>query len=561
MTGKHTKAATLTIGVAQMALEGTLDSNRDKIIQLIGLAKTQDCRLIIFPEGALNSLPDTPKVEIDCAVADICNVARTNQIYVILCGMHKKTPTDRLSNVLFVINPAGEVILTYYKLFDVQPNQLPGVFFIDEIPCSAIICADRWIRGVEDLPVMQGARILIECSNNYATEWVPDLEWYWYIPRALRNNAYVIFANTANNPAHDQFEHVYAAHGHSAIINPEGKVTAAVENAEEKLLVATLDLNHPALGIEADKRRHHPLFQPFWDVGLNLLRGKEMSNPPSFAAKLSPSRSICVAAAQFIPSAHMATNLSVMAAMLQEAKGNGAYIVAFPELCVTGIIAVDTAGYNAEMLENALLKIKAAARTAHIAAIFGMPVVDNGKLMNGVYVVDAEGRLVTQYSQILVDVPARFSPGTSTHDMWFNLNGIPGVVTVGRREALWNEIAELAAIRGAQLHIHLENDHNVDAESMLLRKQIWVTAASYHTLTVTVNAGGGSTIWQDFRRQRGKGPYPYCAVPLITAGTDQEIIYTTQTVEVENPHYNRMSHQLNPQMKAWYDMGAQVIEQ
>jgi hypothetical protein len=145
--------------------------------------------------------------------------------------------------------------------------------------------------------------------------------------------------------------------------------------------------------------------------------------------------------------------------------------------------------------------------------------------------------------------------------MWFWLNGVPVVVTVGRREALWNEIAELAAVRGAQLHVHLECDNDISSEGALLRKQRWVTMASYHTLTVTVNAGGGSIIWQDFRRQRGKGSYPYCAVPIAEAGAGEEIIYASETVEAENPHYRRMTEQLNPQMKAWYDTGEYIIAQ
>ena len=41
--------------------------------------------------------------------------------------------------------------------------------------------------------------------------------------------------------------------------------------------------------------------------------------------------------------------------------------------------------------------------------------------------------------------------------MWFEVRGVPAVVTVGR-DVLWNEIAELAAIGGAQIHCHLAND-------------------------------------------------------------------------------------------------------
>ena len=38
--------------------------------------------------------------------------------------------------------------------------------------------------------------------------------------------------------------------------------------------------------------------------------------------------------------------------------------------------------------------------------------------------------------------------------MWFRVKGVPAVVTIGR-DGLWSEIAELAAVAGAQVHIHL----------------------------------------------------------------------------------------------------------
>ena len=45
---------------------------------------------------------------------------------------------------------------------------------------------------------------------------------------------------------------------------------------------------------------------------------------------------------------------------------------------------------------------------------------------------------------------------------------------------------------------------------------------------------GGSIIWEDFRKQRGTGPYPYCAVTLAQAGTGEQIIYAKQIVRSRN---------------------------
>ena len=77
----------LTMGLAQMSLEGTLAGNRDKIIQFIQEAKSKGCRVVVFPEGALFAPPDTKKAGIDSAIAVIQKEAAANEIYVIL-NMH-----------------------------------------------------------------------------------------------------------------------------------------------------------------------------------------------------------------------------------------------------------------------------------------------------------------------------------------------------------------------------------------------------------------------------------------------------------------------------------------
>jgi predicted amidohydrolase len=571
MARKDTGPSSLILGVAQMALAGELAQNRDKIIRFISQAKAVGCRVVVFPESALISPPGTPRARVDDAVDAIRDAAWHSDVYVILCTVYERTGSERPVNALLVIDPTGQVVLTYHKLFDLQPNRVPGVFPIDGVPCSAIICADRWIRGVEDLPAMQGSSILFECSNNYADEWVANLGWYWYVPRALRNGAYVVLANTAANPEHERFEHLYAAHGHSAVVAPDGQLVVAADEAEQ-LLVTTVHLDR-TVGVEAARRRSHPLLKPFWDVGLSLLRGDEVA-VPSFEGHPSPSTNVTVAAAQLACARRVDDNVNQMCAMIRTARANGADVVVFPELAVTGADAEDVQRVTVARLRGALASIQAAARAEGIAVVFGMPDLAGDRRRNCAFVLGPDGQLLTRYAQIVVDRPALFVPGTSTRATWFRLHGVPAVVTVGRREALWNELAELAAIRGAQLHLHLEYDTDATPEGALLRRQLWITMASYRTFTATVNAGatdgllqpsvpaaGGSVLWEDFRRQRGRGAYPYCAIPLVEAGAGQEIIYATCTVETRNAHYDRMVGHYNPQMKAWYDMGARVIDE
>ena len=73
-------------------------------------------------------------------------------------------------------------------------------------------------------------------------EWVEPFGWYWNVARALRNNVCVVFANSCNA------ESIVSAppqdcHGHSAIIAPDGRVTAASRDNAETIIIAELDLS------------------------------------------------------------------------------------------------------------------------------------------------------------------------------------------------------------------------------------------------------------------------------------------------------------------------------
>lgn len=158
--------------------------------------------------------------------------------------------------------------------------------------------------------------------------------------------------------------------------------------------------------------------------------------------------------------------------------------------------------------------------------------------------------------------------------MWFEVKGVPAVVTIGG-DALWSEIAELAAVRGAQLHFHLCYDQDTSEVGRLRRKQLWVNLASYRNLTVAVNAlsphslpqpsaaaCGGSIIWQDFGRAssgEAGGYVPHSAVRLAEAGIGEEVIHARQAVPSVNRQFELMTQRRNPQMRPWYVVGAQAI--
>src|SRR5688572_10509598 len=187
-----------------------------------------------------------------------------------------------------------------------------------------MICAGRWLRGVEEVPIQQGARISFELSDNFDCEWVGPLGWYWYVPRALRNNVWVVLANGANVTAGvpDGLSwNPRLRHGHSAVIAPDGRIVAAAGEAATVIL-AEIDVSE-AWRAEALARGSHPALRPFWGAGEKLLRGETVSAPPLVRLE-SPQIDITLAVAQ------VAGPADTLISRVRDARSRGADVVVFP---------------------------------------------------------------------------------------------------------------------------------------------------------------------------------------------------------------------------------------
>jgi predicted amidohydrolase len=565
------------VGVVQQAREPELAANRNKIIRFLGQAKTRGCRLVIFPEDALGSPVGTSNEDIEKAVDAIRDAARTNDVYAIFCSSFviPGFAPDKRGHCLRVVGPDGRLLLRFNKLIcnlpPADPRRAPGVFHVDGIPCCAMICADRWLRGFEELPVTLGAKILIDCSANARKEWIPEFAWYLPVTRALRNNVFSIFCNMGEHPQGlDE-----ARHGHSAIIRPDGTFAAATGDAGDQMLVAALDLSE-VHGAEARRRHNHPVFKPYWDLGKRLLSGEtaKVSPPEPF---VSPQVEITIAAAQMACSRDVAANLERMARLVGEAAGNHADVVVFPELAVTGTMATDVANADAAILHEALTRIQSEAQGRRITVVFGMPHLEGAKPRNSAFVVGPEGTLLTRYDQMVVDRRDLFEEGSNPKSVWFKVNGVPAIVTIGS-DARWNEIGELAAVRGAQLLFNLSYDEEVSDAATPRRTQFWVQLSSFCTFSATVNAAdpqglarpsaqanGSSAIWEDFNGHRktpaGKVEVfsQYSACRVVSAGRQETILYAKRTMPKQNTYFARLVARRYPHLEPWYYLGARIV--
>jgi hypothetical protein len=137
---------------------------------------------------------------------------------------------------------------------------------------------------------------------------------------------------------------------------------------------------------------------------------------------------------------------------------------------------------------------------------------------------------------------------------------------------VWTELSELAAVAGAQIRIHLDDEVDDSPDACQRRLQTWANSASFLTFTATVGMLE-AMVWDDLRgsdesrhavRNTPKpdsGPVevdsPFSANLVARAGRG-ELVIVTRRVSPTNPYHAGRTNR-NPQMKPWYELGAQLI--
>jgi hypothetical protein len=244
-----------------------------------------------------------------------------------------------------------------------------------------------------------------------------------------------------------------------------------------------------------------------------------------------------------------------MEGLIREARERKADLVAFPALAIP---------------ESALGALRAAAKANQITVVFGTKYRDEVGWHSSAYVLGPDGAVLTRYDQLSAEPP--LERGTDARAMWFHVKGVPAVVTIGR-DALWTELSELAAVAGAQLRIHLDHEIDDSPAARQRRLQTWVNCSSFLTFSATVSTLEGM-IWDDLRGRdesrhvvRGtpkpdSGPVevdsPFSA-NLVARASRGELVVATRRVSASNPYHPQKTSNMNPQMKPWYEFGAQLI--
>jgi len=388
-------AAKIKVAVVQTVIEDTLEKNRTKFVRFIDEAKSSGCQLVIFPESGLHwpgiAVDEPTKAELDEAIAHIGERAKAAGLCVVFGTSYRAKEGGKYQNRGAVYGPDGDRLIFYQKNYDV-----PQRFYVHGFPCNLLICSDRWYLEHSELPCLtQGSQVIIDISGGHGgDDGRPDLQLIRYRPMAVRTGAYVI----VSNPVHDDTDFMGNSPwgGGSAIVRPDRSVQAHRTYEKDVMIVEELDTAQ-ATTSEAERRRNHPLLKSFWDTGKRLLEGGQVPSVPDIEPYSSAVRDVKIAAAQMACSRDIADNTDRIIRCIGQAARDGAHIVVFPELAVTGPRRDDVRAASQRQVDDALGRICAEARARSIHVIVGMPCVIGGQRRNCAAVIGDDGSVKTRY--------------------------------------------------------------------------------------------------------------------------------------------------------------------
>lgn len=238
----------LRIALAQInPTVGDLPGNRQKIIEYIARARSQDADIVVFPELAVCGYPPEDLLLKEHFVRD--NIKSLNLLVhevkdiAAVIGFVDIDQKKRLYNAAAVISNGRlkgvyrKKELPNYGVFDEKRYFTPGndniVFALGGHVFGVTICEDIWIEGsVYQREVKRGADLLINISSSPYDVGKLKKRQELLRKRARQTKAFICYANLVGGQDELVFD------GGSMIFDPRGKTLAFGKSFEEDLVIA-----------------------------------------------------------------------------------------------------------------------------------------------------------------------------------------------------------------------------------------------------------------------------------------------------------------------------------
>lgn len=239
---------------------GDPTENKRRVQRELEQLYNQQLDTIVLPElwttgydlSNLETIADEEGKDTKAFVSELAQLYNVN----IIAGSVAKKTKNGITNTMYVVNRAGDIVGEYsklhlFRLMDehlyLQPGDETGFFTLDGTLCAGVICYDirfpEWIRA----HTVQGANVLFVVA-----EWpLPRLShWRTLLQaRAIENQCYVVACNRAGTDLNNVFA------GHSLLIDPWGNIIA---EASEQPCSLIGEIN---LAKVSEVRSQIPIFQ------------------------------------------------------------------------------------------------------------------------------------------------------------------------------------------------------------------------------------------------------------------------------------------------------------
>jgi predicted amidohydrolase len=336
MSIKHT--------VAAVQFEPTMFEKERNIVRLLELceqAAEAGAKLIVTPEMGTTGYCWFDRAEVAPFVEIIpgpttkrfATLAEKHDCYIVV-GMPEADEDGIYFNTAVLIGPDG-IVGRHRKThpYISEPKWAAAgdlhnqVFDTPIGRIALLICMDIHFVETARLMALGGADVICHISN-WLAERTPAPYW---ISRAFENSCYVIESNRWGLERTVQFS------GGSCVIAPDGQVMAVLDKGDGVLL-SEIDLDaaraRRVFG-EAVFAQRRPELYP------ELLTDTFSWNPRDFFSLYGrepwpAGKTSRVSVAQFAPTNNTSQNLGVIASLVRKAKAEGAELVVFPELALTG---------------------------------------------------------------------------------------------------------------------------------------------------------------------------------------------------------------------------------
>ena len=227
---------------------GDVEGNAARIRDLIGRARDEGARLVVFPELALTGYPPEDLLlkthffgAVEAALRDLASSAR--EIVAVVGYPERKDDVYNSAAVL----ADGEVAAVYrkmhlpnYGVFDeqryFQAGSEPATFELNGVTFGLTVCEDIWEPGPPATDeALAGAEVIVNLSASpYHLGKGRDREGMLVV-RARDNLVCILFCNCVGGQDELVFD------GHSLAIDQEGDIVARAPQFEEALTLCTLN--------------------------------------------------------------------------------------------------------------------------------------------------------------------------------------------------------------------------------------------------------------------------------------------------------------------------------